>query len=322
MKSDIKWTVNVNSRIHITLIGMNDGGYRKNGGVGFSINRPKATVEVSCAESMEIEDARKKRMAPLELDQLEDCIARFAPQPVKIKISGDLPSHSGFGSSTAIRLAALEATGRIFGKPQKPEDLVRASGRGGTSGVGIRTYFHGGLVFDVGLRSSESFNPSTWTTPASSPLVLVRNRLPSWEVGICVPSTVETLSPEAELEFFHKTCPIPEPEVCKTLYDVTYGVVPGVIEGHFEDFCRGIERIQHGFWKRAERAIYGDELLGIERDIYAAGASVVGMSSLGPALFFFAPHCEQLVNRLRSIYPRHQWYAAKTSNSGRRLWRS
>ena len=43
-------------------------------------------------------------------------------------------------------LATIEAIAAVTGKRTDRVGLIRASGRGGTSGIGVTTYFDGGLA--------------------------------------------------------------------------------------------------------------------------------------------------------------------------------
>lgn len=314
--------VTVQSRIHVTLIGMNAGGYRRNGGIGFGVSEPSAVVEVTESQEFTVEDTRERPLDGKELDSLGRCLAQFSEVPMHVKISGGMPSHCGFGSSTAIRLATLESCARVSGADCTRQQLVRASGRGGTSGVGVNTYFDGGLVMDLGVnsKSGSPFAPSSWKEQtASPPLVLLQHPLPEWEVGICVPGDIRSLSSLEEMQFFQRTCPIHDKDVYETLYDVIYGMAASNLEAEFECFCSAIRKLQSNAWKSAERALYGNRIVELENVIYEGGAAAVGMSSLGPALFFLSDNCSQLVTKLSQDFPQHQWHSAKLSNSGRRI---
>jgi beta-ribofuranosylaminobenzene 5'-phosphate synthase len=108
-KRDCNCQVSIFPRLHLTLIGMDDKGYRRNGGIGFSITQPQAFVCVSLGSDFSIRDNRRWPLQKNELRRLKEMSQQFANVPVQIEISGEMPSHYGFGSATAIRLAILAA---------------------------------------------------------------------------------------------------------------------------------------------------------------------------------------------------------------------
>jgi len=247
LPSDLRYQVVVRPRLHLTLIGMNAAGYRRNGGIGFSISEPTATISASPSSTPSIQDIRRWPLQGTEISNLSKALERLGLPPVNLKISGDMPSHCGFGSATAIRLASVEALGLLYSKPLERHELVRVSGRGGTSGIGVSTYFEGGLVFDVGVCSGIDFAPSSLIESIrSAPLVLSRFPMPNWKIGICIPTTLTPQSFDEEAAFFKRVCPLPDAAVNETLYHVIYGLVAGARELQFSTFCKATRAIQKG----------------------------------------------------------------------------
>ena len=138
----------VKPRIHISLISMHHGGYRKNGGIGLSIDEPKGVLEVSSSDQFIFSDKRRKGLGQAEQNQLLSVLNQAhtllgLDKRVVIELSGGLLTHAGMGSGTALRLACLEALLLVNGKSVQKEVLVSLSERGGASGIGIHTYFSG-----------------------------------------------------------------------------------------------------------------------------------------------------------------------------------
>jgi beta-ribofuranosylaminobenzene 5'-phosphate synthase len=66
------------------------------------------------------------------------------------------------GSKTALLLSMIEALSLLAGCDLSPSKLVELSGRGGTSGVGVSSYFSGGMIFDLGRPNDNlPFVPSS-----------------------------------------------------------------------------------------------------------------------------------------------------------------
>jgi beta-ribofuranosylaminobenzene 5'-phosphate synthase len=109
--------------------------------------------------------------------------------------------------------------------------------------------------------------------------------MPNWTLGVCYPIFPLSTS-ETEDAFFTKNTNLENTDVYESLYYVTYGVLSGIMENDFESFQQGIESIQRGKWKKLERDLYSGIIEEQERILYKHGATTVGMSSLGPGLFF------------------------------------
>ena len=264
-----------------------------NGGIGFAINEPCATIEANPASHISIDDLRTSPMSVPELQQLRSALDAFSDdlqikKGAAISISGAMQTHVGMGSSTAIRLGALEALALVNGRSVARNALVSASGRGGTSGIGINSYFDGGLVCDLGRRRyGSSFSPSS-QTKAPVPLALPSVEMPDWPILLCIPRAIRPKTQEEEIAFFARTTPLPAAASFEASYIALFELYAMAAEADFAAFCHGIERMQQTAWKHAERAEYGDGLAFISTHLRDAGAECVGMSSLGPMLFCLA----------------------------------
>lgn len=311
----------VRPRLHVTLIGMDGVGWRHNGGIGFCVGEPHLQVRVSTATTFSLHDNRRHPLQDIEQTRLAKVAHGFARSPVRIEICGDLPSHYGFGSSTAIRLGTLEAIAHVLRKDMGRTQLLQKSGRGGTSGIGITTYFDGGLVFDVGIKDTRSppLPSSVMEGLHRCPLVVKQLQMPDWRVGLCIPFGIRPQTEEEEVAFFKRACPITASASHETLYHVVYGLLASAQEHDFVGFCNAIKAIQRCPWKQMERALYGEPLLQVETSIYDAGAAAVGMSSLGPGLFFFANDVDTVAESLRTAQPHHTWRVGLCHNFGRLL---
>ena len=284
----------IKPRIHVSLISMHNSEYRINGGVGFSIASPKAKISIKKAKNFDISDLR---IAPLSAEEGETLskIVENAQDSLSIngnicvEIEGDLMTHYGMGTGTSIRLACLEGLVRLYQQSINRVKLVELSGRGGTSGIGINTYFGGGLIFDLGVRpESPRFEPSSIARQTSLPLVLNRLELPPLKIGLCIPKNIQPKSQQEEIDFFNKNTPIDQIESYKALYHCLFGFYAAIMDNDMDAIRKAIINIQKCDWKRRERNLYGEKLVKLEKLLYQLGAMCVGMSSLGPMLYFFA----------------------------------
>ena len=279
-------------RIHVTLISMHDSGYRVNGGIGFTIEEPKGVCSFRQSANFNLTDRRKTPLNAAEIAQIKEMLEIVRREynirlHLDIDINDNLLSHYGMGAGTGIKLACLEALFSINNIAYDQDLLVKYSGRGGASGVGINTYFHGGLVVDLGRKNvGDSFRPSSTNTNPAVPLLLNRVEMPDWPIGICIPSNLAPKTREEEIAFFERICPLTEADSYQTAYHSLFGLLASAMEADKETFSASLKALQECKWKKAERKEYGAKLAELEKQLYNAGATSVGMSSLGPMLFF------------------------------------
>ena len=321
----LQFKIKTFSRLHLSLIGMGNAGYRTNGGVGFSLSEP--ALEINCSPSAssgtQIEDEREFPLEPIQAEQLTALLSEFLKNNnitsgASFIISGTVPTHGGFGSNTAIRLACLEALSKLFNLEISREQLVQTSGRGGTSGIGINTYFDGGFVFDIGHPADGTeFAPSGAKNGHPPSVALTQLPMPNWKIGICFPKNIPLKTQTEEQHFFRNHCPLPAADIHEILYHSVYGITAAVKEQDFDCFCETIRTLQHTAWKKGERNLYSEPLQVIEDAIYAAGASAVGMSSLGPGLFFLGENIEEIINSLLQTHSDCNWILTTPRNMGR-----
>src|SRR6266550_3005713 len=132
----------VRPRIHITLISMHRGGYRANGGIGFALEEPKAILTIDASKNFDVRDQRRCGFSQSELLQLGAAVSEAKSalklnRNIQVRVEGEMRTHYGMGSATAIRLAVLEGLLTTNKKKIDRKDLVALSKRGGTSGIGI-----------------------------------------------------------------------------------------------------------------------------------------------------------------------------------------
>ena len=315
----------VSSRLHLSLFSMCLNGPRVNGGVGFAIQSPCLNVSASISDSMKVLDVRVHGLCKIAEEKLTIFLATVKrefklDQAVSIIIvEGTSPAHHGFGTGTSIRLACLEALFLLNNQKISDAELVNISGRGGTSGIGIHTYFEGGLVVDLGRKNNGALHtPSSQACESfDAPLLLQQVSMPEWNIGICIPSHIKALTEDEEMIFFKKTCPIPESEAYKAMYYAVAGVYAAVRENDKSSFEASVRALQKCAWKKAERERHGASLFKLEKQLYEAGANAVGMSSLGPSLFFLADDLDAVIVKAQDAFPNCEFIKTKPANSGR-----
>lgn len=318
-----KVKITVSPRLHISLIEMSRKGYRLNGGAGLSISSPKITMQFSVSDHFEIVDKRSKTISEEEVDRwnrvLNDCLEDNGfTERIACTINSDTLPHVGFGTGTIIYLASIEALYVLNNSEPTRDNIIKYSKRGGTSGVGIRTYFDGGIVFDVGVpNKGQEIKPSSAMNAINShPLSIYKGTLPDWKVGICVPN-IERKTEKEERQFFHTVVPNIQNDAPHILYELVNGVVAALEEQDYKTYCEAINNIQKTSWKSAERHQYGHTLLEYEDDLFNFGADCVGMSSFGPLLYFHGERIQDIVSKMNAKYQSGCCFCTSFNNKGR-----
>lgn len=313
-------------RIHFSLIGMSNEGYRINGGAGCSISAPLLDCHFVLSNSLQIIDQREYPMSAKELNKLtqtiESCIKKYELQNIyKCVINSDtLFPHTGFGSNTMIYLSCIEALFILNGLEYTQDDIVINSTRGGTSGVGIHTYFNGGVSIDLGVDNiKEELRPSSLGARSNYPLQLCGFQAPQWTIGIMIPIYVPSITEQQEIDFFRQNTPIPLEDVKSILYEIIFGIAGSLKDTNFQAFCDAVNNLQQTKWKALERGVYGKELQKIERYIKETGAMAVGMSSLGPMLYFLGKDIPCIIDQLKKVYVNSIFIEAKFNNNAREI---
>lgn len=322
-----KLQITTYSRIHITLVGMNTDGYRRNGGIGFSIDKPSMTCIFSLSEDFAIYDNRKTPLNMEEQAKLRNHLNALRQKygcknAFECTIEGEIIPHCGFGSSTMLYLSATEALLTLNNIMYDREKLVIESGRGGTSGIGVNTYFEGGFICDIGVKNmhdQSTITPSSITHNSTKPLVLYRHDMPQWKMGICISKRIQTLSEVQEVSFFNEVNSIGQSEINEILYHAVYGIVASIEESDQETFNQAIKNIQGTQWKLLERSNYGSEIANVEQILYQNGAKSVGMSSMGPLLFFTGDNVNEIIQRVNEYNSDMECYAIMPNNLSRKL---
>ena len=171
------YTVRAQARLALCLLDMNGDRGRVDGTLGISLEEPFVEVIASAADSLELD------IVP----ELTDAVyagltiaARVAGRPVNVSIQ--LPNwispHVGLGHKTQTVLAVAIASLSASSIAHTRDEVIRLSGRGGTSGAGIHSFVGGGVVLDgghqFGPNGKTTFAPSSAATHIPPPPLIAR----------------------------------------------------------------------------------------------------------------------------------------------------
>ncbi len=314
-------------RIHITLLSLTSGSYRENGGLGFAVGGPSLEICIAEGSECSVVDNRLLPMPASELLEIRRLVERIHTESnykikTRVEMFGDrFLSHTGLGAGTAIRLAIAEGMSLLNGVERTVEELVFQSGRGGTSGVGVHTYFHGGYTFDLGRPSELGVFQSSDETREDFrlPLKLGSAQMPPWRIGLCFPK-LPAPSAVIEKKLFSEHCPLPIHSSAIATFHSLFGVHASILERDYDQFCRAVNSIQSTEWKKAEWAIHEHSIEAIRQFLTINGADCVGMSSLGPALFFLSKDVGKLTaSANKALGSQAEFMEVSVRNCGREI---
>lgn len=318
--------VSVPSRIHLTLIDLGHTGYRCNGGVGFGITAPCSTLAFAPHTTVDLRALATCGYLPADIARLTERLERLMRQRQLthgLRIAEvEMPSrHSGFGTGTAVALASLESLFLLNDLSVSPEFLRAHCGRGGASGIGLSSYFKGGFIFDAGRRFSHAPIVGSDATDevAEPPLEMARLDMVDWPMGVLVPPGATAVSLEQERAFFSRQLPLPAADVFEITYHALFGALVAVQSCDYDAFCASINALQRCAWKRAEIDLYGQTVRVCAAHLSSIGCDAVAMSSIGPALIFWARDFDAAFTAAARHYGPSAVFRTRPDNIGRIL---
>ncbi|MDU9376964.1 hypothetical protein McpSp1_16080 [Methanocorpusculaceae archaeon Sp1] len=283
------------SRLHIALIDLNGSYARIDGGIGLTLENPKFILEAEPSDATAIEFAKTISNCP----ERSACIGKVTAAAEKIISHFSLeegyhftvhqlyPAHSGLGSGTQMSLAAGKLITEQIGETISSVELATIIGRGGTSGIGVHAFDHGGFIADGGhsCKEKKTFMPSS-ASDANPPLLLGRYEFPEdWGVLLAIPNKGACFSGKEELDIFQTHCPLPRHDVEQVSHLIFMNLIPFLLEKDIESFGHVLDQIQATGFNKVELTLQPPEVTNLMNAMRDAGAFGVGISSFGPAVF-------------------------------------
>ena len=280
----------------MTLIDLNGSYGRADGGIGLTIAKPNLRLRI---EESEKGIAINFNEDIFNNDIKRECIKKISESSEKICSYFNLDSgfhftveeaylpHSGLGSGTQISLATAKLICEHIGKDSNGVELGNIIGRGGTSGVGIFSFDHGGFIVDGGhdLKEKGTFLPSA-ASPAKPPQLIGRYDFPDdWDVVVAIPHADYSVTGEKEINLFQSHCPVPVRDVEQLSHLIFMNLLPFLLEKDIESFGSVINRIQNLGFKNVEVSLQPEKVKSLMENMREFGAYGVGMSSFGPTIY-------------------------------------
>ena len=292
-----KVTVSAPARVHITLIDLTGLTGRMYGGVGFALTSPRIVVSFEADAPFATSCASGVLLDHRSVEDIHATMSRFF-QEIGIRPNGHTridalpPSHTGLGTKTALLLGLVETIALGLGFEISQWDLIRLSGRGSTSGVGIHSYFEGGVIFDIGQPAvGQMASPSSAGAATQPSSKLVRLPFPPrWKVALLLPNGSRYCGPVEQDIFTKGEETIPEQQYHHIMASVYHGLAPSFMMTDLVGVARALRTISNEGFKHLEIGSQPPAVSLLISDLLNEGYAA-GMSSMGPLVY--AIFCEE-----------------------------
>lgn len=287
------------SRLHLGLIDMNGSYGRLDGGIGLTIQNPSLLLYGESAEKGITIDFNEG--ANITDTIKNECIKKITDAAQKVtdyydvdegfyfRVDGAYPPHSGLGSGTQIALSTGKLITEHIGQEANGITLGKITGRGGTSGIGVFAFDHGGFIVDGGhsRKEKDSFLPSS-ASVASPPQLFGRYEFPDeWGVLLVILKSDVSVNGQKEVNIFQEYCPIDRQEVELYSHLIFMNMIPFLLEKDLPCFGNIINKIQTIGFKKIEVELQSENIKRLMAKLTEIGAYAVGMSSFGPTVYSF-----------------------------------
>ena len=288
--------IETSARLHVSLIDLNGNEGRIDGGIGITLNQPSINLE--CVENNDY----TKVIFDKSIRNIND----FSEYKQKITeactnmnnhlnidktytftLKNAYPIHHGLGLGTQLLLSTAKLIAELNNKNMDITQLANVIQRGGTSGIGVRSFESGGFIVDGGHRllEKEKFLPSS-ASKVSPPPVLARYDFPeSWNIILAIPSVNKSVSGQNEINIFERYTPVRIQDVERICYLTLMKLMPAVLEEDILSFGDAVNKIQELGFKKIERDLQNDKINQTIEYMKNQDIPAVGMSSFGPTCF-------------------------------------
>lgn len=317
------------SRLHIELIDLNGEIGRIDGGVGIALEYPRTVIYATNSDRLELKCSQDPAAVSRAEEAAKAVIEHYGLPPAKIIIEERPFAHVGLGSATQLLVGVGKVLCHLAQISVSSAELGSVVNRGGTSGIGVASFEHGGFIVDGGHKfrtdnadnSKSEYSPSSAVRGLMPPPILLRYDFPDWDILICVPTGEETAGIR-EVQMFKIVCPVPLEEVEKICHLLLLKMLPAILERDLESFGLAVEESQKYGFKKFEFRAQSHNILRCIDFLKQNGAIGVGMSSWGSALFAFGEDLTELCEKTQNFLDKNiggTCFITRANNTGMKV---
>ncbi len=231
----MKVVVTTGSRLHFGLI---CGGFETGwqfGGVGLMLKQPSWHLSVERASTSQDAIVSYNDETSVRVNEFLSFLRQsYDLPPVMVKVSSNVPFHTGLGGGTQLGLAIASAAELISGRASAhdPWKLAQLAHRAERSAIGTAGFRSGGFLVDRGQTadSSEAKRVQKVAVPEAWRFLLIR------------PSAAQGLSGDRERQFFHQRVQMPNELVMRLGQQIDRDIVPAIEREDFQTFATQLEQ--------------------------------------------------------------------------------
>lgn len=119
--------------------------------------------------------------------------------------------------------------------------------------------------------------------------------------------------------FLKKTAPTQDSSTYSTAYHSIFGILAGALTNDYKSFCTAVNCVQETEWKASEIKLYGSAISDAMNELKNLGCDAVGMSSLGPTVYYFSADSEKVATKIRQKFPHATVQLTNPRNMGREI---
>lgn len=295
-------TVRFPGRIHVTPIDCNrfDFGKPGGGGMGFAIDMDNTLLIKVAQSDAVISQSVHKPLLQHYVTLLKHIFMFDGYLEIECRVSDAMRQHSGLGSSISVATACAQGVNALFGYPLSKDQIRRIIAdnfvevceeklsRGLETGVGSFVVLEGGfaVIADdiVPLYHSDVMN--------GLPVILIYPA--SERPGADKPESMDMLNRTFLLDSSYRYT---------RAYRMIMDIVPALARRDFRAVGRVVWDYQFSGTHQSMIQSYYDggiEIIKTMTILYKAGASIVGMSSVGPTIYAVCENYGDLLSTITS----------------------
>jgi beta-ribofuranosylaminobenzene 5'-phosphate synthase len=280
----------------MSLIDLNGSLGRIDGGLGFAIDNPAFLIEFSdnCDFGLHYAGLVRYSIQVKEIYEKIKLTYQIQIPKLKIDVIDNIPEHQGLGSKTQFLMTIAKGITMFAKLDLSIEELATLIGRGGTSGIGIRTFAQGGFVLDGGHSygsglEKEQFLPSSASLAPPAPQLIHYDIPREWRILLIALNVQQGANNVDEINIFQKYCPIDQEDVMNISHRILMQLLPGIVTKRLDLVGIAQKYINaHGF-KKIEISLQHPYVKELINWLEKKSSYPIGMSSFGPTIFLIVP---------------------------------
>ena len=271
-------------------------GHLKSGSMGVSLSNMPIHITVSATKNSSDTINLPSNIdtdVTIDLNSLRKYLDTTTRWDIDVELGKTLSSHTGLGLSTQIVGGTLLCCAKTIDKDLSLDDLFKL-GLGHVSALGIKLLYSPGMIVEDGYRlvdksSGIQLHPelnNSFESPSSFTLKI--DRFP-WYIIVGIPYARQSLSGEAEKEFWSKHFPDTPHSTVAIVHKVYQQLLPAIANNDYDSIIEAMNHVTNLGTKPHEETLQSAQTKSVLLNLRNKyGFATV--SSMGPTVYAFSKH--------------------------------